>query len=79
MAGIGMVDIETIKEYLTAQGISFEIYSYESNPSEGLLVLNQGISQKEIFDKLVTEQDALKGGFWSHSTVSANSKLTKVL
>jgi hypothetical protein len=79
LVGIGMVDNEKFSKYLTEQNIPYEIYSYVGNPEDGLLVLDEDGLQKKIFDAFAKKKVELDGGFWSNSTVSAKTKLTKVV
>lgn len=78
MAGIGTVDIDIYKDYCEKNGIGYKIYTYKNNTELSLLVVGTPVLQKQIFNELVSNNEKIKGGFWSDSTVKEETELELV-
>lgn len=81
LIGISTVDISIYEEYLKKNKIKYKIYTYKNNPDLSLLVLYSGTesqSQREIFDRLVRNNEKIEGAFWPDSTVKVDTELILV-
>lgn len=78
MAGVGTPDLEIYKEYLEKEGIKHKIYTYKDKPELSLIVFGTPAEQRRVFDGLVKDNENIKGGFWSDSTVEEETELELV-